>query len=358
MEPLDLGTTALASSFTALAGTLLFFDLRARKAARAGGRAERPGPLSRPTPLVEPVDEVPARLALRRQLLVAGALVIATGALGAAVLLSGVSLATADRPLLLVGALAVAAVLRSAKSLWRVQRGGIQAALPAPPEPLDAAPRTELDGHDRFLVAQRFRLFGDRYELSLLGDDGRSPGERVALVEREAFAARERLEALSPHVPLYGYADASVAARPRHVFVVRALQLLDVGGRFRVDDDAGRRIGELRKLFTTSLWRSTWEVWDGAGALVATAQERSVRVALLRRAIDLVPVVGEVLGLLPIPYQFDVRGADGGRPVATLTRLRGVRDRYVLVVDGDPERVVDRRLALALAVSLDALQSR
>ncbi|MDP9406725.1 MAG: hypothetical protein M3P95_02230 [Actinomycetota bacterium] len=305
-----------------------------------------------------PAVDAAARLALRRQLLVAGGLVVAAAVLAVGVLLSGVSPATADRPLLLVAGLAVAAVLRAARSLWRVQRRGIHAALPAPPEPLDPAPRSELDEHDAFLVAQRFRLLGDRYELSLLEGDGRSPGERVAVVEREAFAARERLEALSPHVPLYGYADASVAAQPRHLFVVRALQLLDVGGRFRVDDGAGRRIGELRKLFTTSLWRSTWEVWDGAGRLVATAQERSLRVALLRRALDLLPVVGELLGLLPIPYHFDVRAVDGSRTVATLTRLRGLRDRYVLIVDGDPEAVVDRRLALALAVSLDALQSR
>ena len=304
------------------------------------------------------MDDAPARLALRRQLLVAGALVVAAAVLTVGALLSGVALATVDRPLMLVGGLTAAAVLRAGRSVWRGRRGGSPAALPAPPEELDPAPRTELDEHDRFLVAQRFRVFGDRYELSLLGADGRSPGERVALVERDAFTARERLEALSPHVPRYGYADASIAAQPRHVFVVRALQLLDVGGRYRVDDGAGRRIGELRKLFTTSLWRSTWEVWDGAGRLVATAQERSVRVALLRRAIDLVPIAGDVLGLLPIPYHFDVRTADDGRSVATFTRLRGVRDRYALVVDGDPRAILDRRLLLALAVSLDALQAR
>jgi hypothetical protein len=35
-----------------------------------------------------------------------------------------------------------------------------------------------------------------------------------------------------------------------------------------------------------------------------------------------------------------------------------VRDRYRLDVSGDADRVVDRRVVLALAVGMDALQAR
>ena len=35
-----------------------------------------------------------------------------------------------------------------------------------------------------------------------------------------------------------------------------------------------------------------------------------------------------------------------------------IADRYTLDLSGDPERTLDRRLALALAVGLDALQAR
>jgi hypothetical protein len=35
-----------------------------------------------------------------------------------------------------------------------------------------------------------------------------------------------------------------------------------------------------------------------------------------------------------------------------------LRDRYVLDLSGDTEKVLDRRLAIALAIGLDTLQNR
>ena len=40
------------------------------------------------------------------------------------------------------------------------------------------------------------------------------------------------------------------------------------------------------------------------------------------------------------------------------TRALGIRDRYTLDLSGDPGRTVDRRLAIALGIALNALQSR
>jgi hypothetical protein len=75
-------------------------------------------------------------------------------------------------------------------------------------------------------------------------------------------------------------------------------------------------------------------------------------VALLRRLIDFVPY-GE---LVPIVFQFTI--AVDGREVGELRRPIGLRDRYVLKLSGDADRRLDRRLAIALAIALDALQSR
>jgi hypothetical protein len=77
-----------------------------------------------------------------------------------------------------------------------------------------------------------------------------------------------------------------------------------------------------------------------------------VPVAILRRVIDLVPY-GE---LIPIVFQFTI--LLDGREAGELRRPVGLRDRYVLRLGGDPERRVDRRVAGALAIALDALQSR
>ena len=75
--------------------------------------------------------------------------------------------------------------------------------------------------------------------------------------------------------------------------------------------------------------------------------------AIVRRAIDFAPDVG---GLIPIPYNFDI--LQGERVIGHLNRKFQIRDRYVLDVSGDGERRLDRRLAVALAVGLDALQNR
>jgi len=297
-----------------------------------------------------------ARRVLRRELLVASTLLLALASALVGARLAGVSLAAVDRPVIALAALTAVAVLRAARSAWRAWRLGIAAALPSPPEPLDAAVRSELDEHDGFFVAQRFRLVGARYELNVLAADGRSPDRPIAVVEREAFAPRERFEARTPHASAPGRGGGRWAGEL--VFLVHALQVLDVGGRYRVDNSDGARVGELRKVFGTSLYRSTWEIWDGAGTLVATARERSVPVAILRRTIGVIPVLGEVLGMLPIPYHFDLHAVPSAVRIGSFTRLRSLRDRYALTIDGDPHRSIDRRLALALAVSLDRLEGR
>lgn len=75
-------------------------------------------------------------------------------------------------------------------------------------------------------------------------------------------------------------------------------------------------------------------------------------VAVLRRLWGLLPYVGEV----PVPWVFHFDGtATTGEPVLTHTRLWGLRDRYVLELR-DP--ALDPRLAIALAICLDAMQKR
>ncbi len=247
-----------------------------------------------------------------------------------------VSFAIVDRFVFGASIVVVVTLFQAARVAYRVRRDGPGAVAVQPPPPGPAAPRDEaLDAYESFRMAERFRLLGDRYELSALAADGSTAGEPLARIDRAAFKAREKLDAY--------------ATDGQRMFALQAQQLLDVGGRYVVTDAAGERIGELRKLFLESLVRSTWEVWDGTGALVATVRERSALLAVTRRLIDAVP--------LPIPYHFDLSGPDGA-PIGTFRRLRTVRDRYALELTGDPDRSIDRRLALALAVALDALQGR
>jgi hypothetical protein len=93
-------------------------------------------------------------------------------------------------------------------------------------------------------------------------------------------------------------------------------------------------------------------VLDAQEQEVAFAHEKSVPLAVLRRVMDIVPY-GE---LVPIVFQFTIHM--DGREVGEMRRPIGLRDRYILRLSGDPDRRIDRRVAVAFSVALDALQSR
>ena len=108
-------------------------------------------------------------------------------------------------------------------------------------------------------------------------------------------------------------------------------------------------------MFGKSLLRSTYEVSDGSGTV--TAREQNLVVALFRRLVGLVPYVGDFADWLPIPYHF--RLERDGEVIGTHNRRIGkFRDIYDIDVSGDATRSFDRRIVLALAVGMDALQAR
>lgn len=194
--------------------------------------------------------------------------------------------------------------------------------------------------HDAFFVDQLIKPIANLYRISTLGSDGASPGDPVAFVRQKKLAIREDVRF---------FADER---EQEELFRIKARQIFEVGGRYDVTTPMGERLGVLEKVFGISLIRSTWKVFDAAEQQLALTQEKSVPVAILRRLIDFVPY-GE---LVPIVFQFTI--FMDGREVGELRRPIGLRDRYVLKLPGDHERRIDRRLAIALAIALDALQSR
>jgi hypothetical protein len=194
--------------------------------------------------------------------------------------------------------------------------------------------------HDAYFVDQLIRPIANLYRISTLGPDGASPGEPLAFVRQKKLAIKEDIRF---------FADETEA---EELFRIKARAVFEVRGRFDVTTPEGERIGLLEKVFGISLLRSTWRIYDANEQQVALAQEKSMPIAILRRAIDFVPY-GE---LIPIVFQFTILME--GREVGELRRPIGLRDRYILKLGGDPDRRIDRRVAVALAIALDALQSR
>ena len=198
--------------------------------------------------------------------------------------------------------------------------------------------------HDRFVLRQRIRPVINQYEISLPGADG-EPGEPVCFVEQARFKFKEDIRF---------YADDS---KQVELMRLKARQRFDPRARYDVTDDRGGKIGEIQKVFGESLLRSTYRLYDASGAEVAVARERSVFVALLRRLVGFIPYVGDYADWLPIPYHFDFRRGD--EVIGTHSRkLWSIRDVYTIDMSGDPQRTLDRRLILAIAVGMDALQAR
>ena len=139
-----------------------------------------------------------------------------------------------------------------------------------------------------------------------------------------------------------------------HLFMIKSKSVFEFRGRHEVLDAEGQVIGMLEKDFTRSLLRSHWHVRDTAGNDLLEAHEASWIVALVRRIAD---IGVDWLSLLAwLPFNFVLRRGD--QQVGSYKRVLGkFRDRYLLEL-GPEVGDVDRRLIVAFAVGLDALQDR
>ncbi|MEC5199585.1 uncharacterized protein YxjI [Arthrobacter sp. PL16] len=192
-------------------------------------------------------------------------------------------------------------------------------------------------GVERFTVAQKITMMVNRYEIRAVNDDG-TPGELLAFAQQKRAAFREQVTF---------YRDES---RGTALFSFKARQRLDVGATYDVMDATGQPIGSFRKDFRASILRSTWHL-EAAG-IQARGSERSAGVAVARRIWEMLPV----LEAIPSPFLFHFDFTDqAGQTVMTSERGRSLRDRYVVTVPGAR---LDGRVAAAMAVALDALQSR
>ena len=196
--------------------------------------------------------------------------------------------------------------------------------------------------HDRYLVDQLVRPMVNLFRITPLAGGGAPgwPSGRLRTAEADGGQGEH---------PLLRRRDRVAGALPHP-----GAFWLDTGGsRYDVNDAQDGHIGILSHIFGKSLVRSTWRVATPDEEEIAVAHERSQTVAILRRAIDFVPDIG---GLIPIPYNFDI--LIGGEVIGQLNRKFNLRDQYILDLSGDPEPLLDRRLAMALAVGLDTLQNR
>ena len=200
---------------------------------------------------------------------------------------------------------------------------------------------TAIESSNRFLVQQVFKPIANEYRISVPAPASTDEGEPLLFVKQKKLKIKEDIRfRLAPD-------DGP------HLFMIKSKTVFEFRGRHEVLDADGRALGLLEKDFARSLLRSHWRVRDADGTELFEAHEASWVIALLRRLAD---VVSDWLAALTwLPFNFLL--IRGGEQVGTYRRVLGkLRDRYVLELE--PGLEVDRRLVLAFAVALDALQDR
>lgn len=189
----------------------------------------------------------------------------------------------------------------------------------------------------RLLIRQRLRLMVNKYEVFTETPDG-GEGELVAFAQQKRMAIKEQVTV---------YADTE---KEHVLFGFKARKAIDLASTYDVTDPNGQPIGNFRKDFKASLLSSTWHL-EQPQLGVTTGSERNKTVAILRRVWNFIPYIDNIP--FAWPYHFDFTA--NGQVTFSVEKKFGLRDRYVVDIK-DPR--LDRRLVIAQAVALDALQSR
>jgi uncharacterized protein YxjI len=190
----------------------------------------------------------------------------------------------------------------------------------------------------KFFIKQRITVMVNRYEIRAANPDG-TEGQLMAFAEQKRMKLKEEVVFFSDE------------SKSRRVFSFKARQTLDVHAEHDVFDEGGHPLGYFSKAFGASLLRSTWHL--SAPGIDALGRERRPAIAILRRIWDFIPYLGDVW--VPFVFHFDFVDKATGQTVLVSERIKAIRDRYEVTV---PDPRLDFRVAAAMAVALDALQSR
>ena len=199
-----------------------------------------------------------------------------------------------------------------------------------------------MNASNRFLVQQVFKPIGNEYRISIPAPGSSDEGRPLLFVKQKKLKIKEDIRfRLDPD-------------RDEHLFMIKAKTVFEFRGRHEVLDADGQVIGMIEKDFAKSLLRSHWHVRDAGGSELFEAHEASWPVAIIRRVADMLPDFLAALTWLPFNFVF----MRDGTQLGTYRRVLGkLRDRYVLEL-GENIGDADRRVVLAFAVALDALQDR
>lgn len=199
----------------------------------------------------------------------------------------------------------------------------------------------------KLVVEQKITAFVNKYAIYNAKADG-SKDAPVAFVQQKRLAFKEKVSF---------YDDEN---NTNLLFTFRAEKVLDVHGRYIIEDSDGVFIGAFKKEFKKSLVNSTWNILDADNNPAITISESNQTLATIRRFGGFIPIVGDIIDILVLffRYHFVFKDSVDGKEIGMYKKTTLFRDHYVLSMTDAAYDQQDWRVLASMAVALDALQSR
>jgi uncharacterized protein YxjI len=175
---------------------------------------------------------------------------------------------------------------------------------------------------DQYEIRQKLMSFGNKYTVYENGEQILDSGQKKLKLKED-----------------FRFKDAD--GNP--VLKVTTDQILDVAASYTVvDERTDETVGALQRNFT--FFSHEWEIIDSNNKVVGTLTEDNMIMALARRFVS---------ELLPFRYKIV---SQQGKKLGTLNGQFSLRDKYTLDLSDDDEKELDRRLGVAAAVLIDAIE--
>lgn len=199
----------------------------------------------------------------------------------------------------------------------------------------------------RLIIEQKITPLANQYKIFATTETGDKNG-LVAYAHQKRFAFREKVEFFN---------DTN---KTETLFIFRAEKVMDIHGKFFVEEPNGQPIGSFQKVFGKSLLNSTWKIQDSAGKDLYTVSESNNTLAVLRRYAEFIPFIGDLLDLLLNFFKYHFKFVDDatGVEVGRYNKTTLFFDKYCLQLDDSAYNSLDWRVFAAFSVALDALQGR
>ena len=186
--------------------------------------------------------------------------------------------------------------------------------------------------HNNYLVRRKvLKLFGGAFHVY------DPAGQIVLFANMKAFKLKEDIR-------LYEGEDMQT-----ELLLIAARRVLDISSEYDVtDSQTGQKVGVLKRKGLKSMIRDEWIFMDPLDQPIGSIREDSTAMALIRR---LVPFAN----LIPQQYNGEIRGG----PVCTFKQnVNPFVMKIALDFSADVNRLLDRRLGLAAAILLCAIEGK